>query len=322
MSATVSSVLSAGIARLRASGSESPNLDAELLLGMVLRVERTTLRAHPEAPVGADAHAAYEAALTRREAGEPVAYIRGFKEFHGLALGVDARALIPRPETETLVDAAEAEIMRRLTSAPRGEGAPPLRVADIGTGSGAVAIALVTALRRRGADGEIEILATDASPDALDLARENAVGHAVADRMRFAEADLLPATDRDASPTSATPSTPATAATPPGPFELILANLPYVRSDTVDTLPIAASFEPRSALDGGPDGLAVIRRLLDRLPTVTAPAGVALLEIGGDQGDAIEAAVAAHLPGWSCVVLKDLGGLPRVARIERTVPDG
>ena len=306
MNATVSSALSAGIARLRASGSESANLDAELLLGMVLRVERTTLRAHPEATVGADAHAAYEAALARREAGEPVAYIRGFKEFHGLALGVDARALIPRPETETLVDAAEAEIMRRLTSAPRGEGSPPLRVADVGTGSGAIAIALVAALRRRGADGEIEILATDASPDALDLARENAVGHAVADRLRFAEADLLP-------------TLPTVAERP---FEVVLANLPYVRSDTVGTLPIAASFEPRLALDGGPDGLAVIRRLLERLTTALAPDGVALLEIGGDQGDAIVAAVAAQLPGWSCVVLPDLGGLPRVARIERTAPDG
>lgn len=326
MSATVSSVLSAGIARLRASGSESPNLDAELLLGMVLRVERTTLRAHPEAPVGADAHAAYEAALARREAGEPVAYIRGFKEFHGLALGVDARALIPRPETETLVDAAEAEIMRRLTSAPRGEGAPPLRVADVGTGSGAIAIALVTALRRRRADGEIEILATDASPDALDLARENAVGHAVADRMRFAEADLLPATGHEVPAPPATgheaPPTPAASGAPEGPFELVLANLPYVRSDAVDTLPIAASFEPRPALDGGPDGLAVIRRLLGLLPTAMAPAGVALLEIGGDQGDEIVDAVRVELPGWSCVVLPDLGGLPRVARIERAAIDG
>lgn len=325
MIATVSSVLSAGIARLRASGSESPNLDAELLLGMVLRVERTTLRAHPEATVGADAHAAYEAALARREAGEPVAYIRGFKEFHGLALGVDARALIPRPETETLVDAAEAEIMRRLTSAPRGKGAPPLRVADVGTGSGAIAIALVTALRRRGADGEIEILATDASPDALDLARENAVGHAVADRMRFAESDLLPATDHEASATTAPPAEPAataaTAATE-SPFDVVLANLPYVRSDAVDTLPIAASFEPRPALDGGPDGLAVIRRLLGLLPTALTSDGVALLEIGGDQGDEILDAVGVQLPGWSCVVLPDLGGLPRVARIERPAPDG
>jgi len=300
MSATVGSVLSTAIERLRASRSESPHLDADLLLGMVLRVERTTLRAHPEALVGADALAAFEAALVRREDGEPVAYIRGFKEFHGLALAVDPRALIPRPETETLVDAAEADVMRRLTAAPRGPDAPLLRVADIGTGSGAIAIALMAALRRRRADGDVEILATDSSPDALDLARENAVGHGVADRMRFAEADLVPAADTEA------------------PFDLILANLPYVRSAAVDVLPIAASFEPRLALDGGPDGLVVIRALLDRLPAALAADGVALLEIGGDQGDEIVAAIETQLPGWSCAVLPDLGGLPRVARVERS----
>lgn len=298
MSSTVGSALRAAVERLRASGSESAHLDAELLLGMVLRVERTTLRAHPEAQVGPDALDALEAALVRRESGEPIAYIRGFKEFHGMALGVDDRALIPRPETETLVDEADAEVMRRLTLAPRHEDVP-LRIADIGTGSGAVAIALIAALRRRRADRDVEILATDLSPDALDLARENAVGHGVADRMRFAEADLLPDGDREA------------------PFDVILANLPYVRSAAVDTLPIAASFEPRTALDGGVDGLSAIRALLDRLPAALAPAGAALLEIGGDQGDEIVEAVAAQLPGWSCTVVPDLGGLPRVARVER-----
>lgn len=299
MSTTVGSVLATGIERLRTSGSESAHLDAELLLGMVLRVERTTLRAHPEAQLGPAAQAAFEAALVRREAGEPIAYIRGFKEFHGLALGVDDRALIPRPETETLVDAGEDEVMRRLTDAPRDPAAPPLRIADVGTGSGAIAIALLAALRRRRADGDVEVLATDRSADALDLARENAVGHGVADRMRFAEADLLPH--------------PGTGA----PFDVVLANLPYVRSAAVDTLPIAASFEPRSALDGGPDGLTVIRALLERLPAALAPDGVALLEIGADQAEDIVAAVATHLAGWSCTVMPDLGGLPRVARVER-----
>lgn len=294
---TVEALLRSGMARLKTSGSESARLDAELLLGMAVGAERTALRAHPEAPVGADAEATYEAAIVRREAGEPVAYIRGLKEFHGIALGVDARALIPRPETETLVDLAAAEVLRRLTAAPRPRGAPAMVLADVGTGSGAVAVALVVALRRRGADGYVEILATDTSGEALNLARENAVGHGIADRMRFVETDLLPPGG--------------------GPYELILANLPYVQSAAVAQLPIAASFEPRLALDGGPDGLAVIRRLLDRLPDALAPDGVALLEIGGDQGEDVVVAVADRLPGWGCTVAPDLGGLPRVARVER-----
>jgi len=294
---TVEALLRSGMARLKTSGSESARLDAELLLAMAVGAERTGLRAHPEAPVGADAEATYAAAIARREAGEPVAYIRGLKEFHGVALGVDARALIPRPETETLVDLAHAEVLRRLTAAPRPRGAPALVLADVGTGCGTVAVALIVALRRRGADGDVEILATDISGEALNLARENAVGHGVADRIRFVEADLLPPNG--------------------GPYELVLANLPYVQSEALARLPIAASFEPRLALDGGPDGLALIRRLLDRLSAALGPAGVALLEIGGDQGEAIVVAVADRLPGWRCTVAPDLGGLPRVARVER-----
>jgi len=152
-------------------------------------------------------------------------------------------------------------------------------------------------LRRRGAGDDVEVLATDRSADALALAKENAVGHGVADRMRFAEADLLPEGS--------------------GPFDVVLANLPYVQTDAIATLPVAASFEPRAALDGGPDGLDVIRALLDRLPEALEPAGVALLEIGGDQGDLIVTTVGARLPGWTCTVATDLGGLPRVARVLR-----
>lgn len=295
---TVEATLATATARLRAAGSPSPRLDAELLLGHVLELERTSVLAHPDAPVGDVALDRLEAALARREAGEPVAYIRGFKEFHGIALAVDRRALIPRPETELLVDLALAEVVRRLTAAPRPPGSRPIAIADVGTGSGAIAIALGVALRRRRMLGEVTILATDASAEALDLARENAVGHAVADALRFAETDLLPPVVER-------------------PFDLVLANLPYVRADAVDSLPVATSFEPRTALDGGPDGLAVIERLLARLPEVLAEDGVALLEIGGDQGEAIVAAVANTLPGWTCRVEPDLGGLPRVAAIRR-----
>jgi len=287
-----------GTDRLRAAGSESPRLDAELLLGYAVGVERTTIVANHDAPVGLEAAQRYAAYLDRRAAGEPVAYIRGVKEFHGLALAVDARALIPRPETEALVDAALAEVMRRLTAPGRVPGAHPVRIADIGTGSGAIAIALVVALRRKRAAGEVMVIATDVSPDALDLARENAVGHAVADHARFLEADLLPPVVVD-------------------PFDLVLANLPYVRSDAMPELPVATSFEPPLALDGGADGLAVIERLLARLPEVLTDGGVALLEIGSDQGVAIVELAARVLPGWARVVEPDLAGLPRVARLTR-----
>jgi release factor glutamine methyltransferase len=269
-----------------------------LLLGWAIGAERTAVIAHSEAPVGADAAAAFEAGLVRREAGEPVAYIRGVKEFHGLAFEVDRRALIPRPETELLVSEAEREVAWRLTSAPRPAGTPDLRVVDVGTGSGAVAIALASLLRGRRMLPEVSILAVDDSADALVLARENAVGHAVADAIEFVEADLLPANG--------------------SPFDLILANLPYIPSADVDRLPVAASFEPRAALDGGPDGLAVIRRLVASLPAALDADGSALLEIGFDQGPALEKLVA-DLPGsWSCRIQADLSGRPRLAHLERT----
>jgi len=298
---TIGELLVSAATRLRESGSETARLDAELLLGYAIGADRTAVVAHRDAPVGADAAARFEEALRRREAGEPVAYIRGIKEFHGLAFAVDPRALIPRPETEALVDAALAEVMARLGR--RVGDTEPVRIADVGTGSGAIAVAIAVALRGRRVQlgRDVTILATDRSADALDLARENAVGHAAADGMRFVDADLLP------------PVLPDDGAR----LDILLANLPYVRSDAIAGLAIAASFEPRDALDGGADGLDPIRALLARLPDVLAAEGVALLEIGADQGEVAPAAVADHLPGWRASVAPDLAGLPRVLRVER-----
>jgi release factor glutamine methyltransferase len=297
--ATVRELLEAGIVRLRESGSETARLDAELLLGHALDVDRTAVIAHTDAPVGDGAAERFKALLGRRAAGEPVAYIRGVKEFRGLAFGVDDRALIPRPETERLVELAELEVVRRLVGAPRPHDAPKLRVIDVGVGSGAVAVTLAVLLRRRGMLDEVEIAATDVSEAALQLARENAVAHAVGDRISFDAGDLLPGTDTTR-------------------WDVIVANLPYVRTDAIPGLPIAASFEPRLALDGGPDGLAVIGRLLDQLPAGLAEGGAALLEIGADQEQDLRTLVAERLPGWTCEVEKDLGGLPRVAILRRT----
>jgi release factor glutamine methyltransferase len=301
--ATTQALLLEGVERLRTAGSETPRLDAELLLGDAVGVGRTVILAHPDAPVGADAADRYRAALGRRAAGEPVAYIRGLKEFYGLAFAVDRRALIPRPETERLVEQAEAEIRRRLPSA-RAPGDPRLRVIDVGTGSGAIAVSLAVSLRRLGATDAVDLLAVDLSEDALELARENAVGHAVGDVVVFERRDLL------AGPVGPADGRP--------PFDLVLANLPYVRHDALDGLPIATSFEPREALDGGSDGLAIIERLLGQLPESLAEGGLALLEIGADQETAIVERCVQVLPGWACSVETDLAGLPRVARIRRS----
>jgi release factor glutamine methyltransferase len=303
--ATIGEHLAAAVERLRASGSESARLDAELLLAHALGVERTTILAHPEGAVGPEAAGRLDDSVERRAAGEPVAYIRGLKEFHGVAFAVDARALIPRPETEVLVDLALGAIGERLARAPRPPGTPPLTVADVGTGSGAIAVALAVALRRRAMLGEVEIVASDASQGAADLARENAVAQAVGDRVAVITADLLPPAGR-----------PAGLLVVPDQFDVVCANLPYIPSAVVPGLPVAASFEPLDALDGGPDGLDVVRRLLTILPERLAAGGVALLEIGDEQGPALLAAAAERLPGWAVRLEPDLAGTPRVAVIE------
>ena len=167
--------------------------------------------ANGQAPVGPGAEATFRTFLERRAAGEPVAYIRGIKEFHGIALTVDPRALIPRPETEHVVDLVLAEVMTQLTAGrARVYVAAPFRIVDVGTGSGAIAIALAVALRRRGACPPTRSRSTPStiSPDALDLARENAVGHGVGDRVSFEVADLFPV------------------GAPPDPWDVVAANLP------------------------------------------------------------------------------------------------
>jgi release factor glutamine methyltransferase len=296
----VSALVSSAAHRLAVAGSESPRLDAELLLAGALGTDRTGILAHPEALVGDGPRATFEALVARREQGEPVAYLRGFREFHGLVIITDERALIPRPETELLVDAATEAVSTRLTASPRAAGSAALRVADVGTGSGAIAVALLAALRRRRMADQVVVDASDVSGEALQLARENAASHGVADRATFTVGDLLP--ERVLPP-----------------YAVICANLPYVATGDLPGLARDLAFEPRAALDGGPDGLDVIRRLLDLLPGTLAVDGVALLEIGSDQGDDIVRETGARLPGWRCAVMPDLAGLPRLARIEPPV---
>jgi release factor glutamine methyltransferase len=296
---TIGQALASATERLRASGSPSPRLDAELLLGHVVGLDRTAVVAHPDAPLGIDHEARFGALVARREAGEPVAYIREVKEFYGLALAVDGRALIPRPETELLVDLAISRTRTAIAARPRAADAPPFRVLDVGTGSGAVAVAMARTLRRAGFGEVVRITATDVSEPALALAVENAVAHGVADIIDFRVADLLSSNvEVDGLP------------------GVIAANLPYVASGALDALGRAIAYEPRLALDGGPDGLDVIRRMLAELPRVLAPDGVALLEIGSDQEEAVREAATTIVPGWETTVHRDLAGLPRVFELE------
>ncbi len=293
---TVLQALDAATAELVAAGADTARLDAELLLGHVLGVERTGLIAHSEAPLGDGQVAAYRTLLDRRLAGEPVAYLRGMREFHGLAIAVDPRVLIPRPETELLVDLGFADLRARLISAPRPPGTPPLRAWDVGTGSGAIAVALANALRRGGYLPEVRITASDVSPDALAVAVENAVAHGVADQLDLVVGDLLEA------PVAR-------------PVDLLLANLPYIASHEVDDLPREVRAEPRLALDGGTDGLTLVTRLLDGLPASLVPGGLALLEVGAGQAPVVTDLVARLMPGWSVRTHADLAGHERVVAV-------
>ncbi|HJP71859.1 MAG TPA: peptide chain release factor N(5)-glutamine methyltransferase [Candidatus Limnocylindria bacterium] len=278
----MSDALRAATEHLRAS-SPTPRLDAEVLLAHVTGRERSWLLAHPEAEVDG---AAFDALIERRADGEPVAYIRGFKEWHSLRIQTDGRALIPRPETELLADAAIAEIEDRLRTGP-------VVAWEVATGSGAVAIAV--ARHFVDAAARPHLIATDISDDALALATENLAAHGVADAVTRQRADLL-------EPAGQTLPRP----------DVVIANLPYVASAEVDERKGSLGFEPRIALDGGPDGLAVLRRLFADLRQRTAPGATVLLELGVDQVDAIRQLAPA---GASVTVVPDLAGLDRVVRI-------
>ena len=282
-------MLAAATARLREAGSPSPRLDAEVLLAHHLGRDRSWLLAHPEEPTpGADA---YEALIGRRVAGEPVAYLRGSKEWRSLRIRTDARALIPRPETELLLEAAIGEIEGRLA----GDGAPVVAW-EVATGSGAVAVALALAFAPRIRAGRVRLVASDLSEDALALAAENLEAHSVAELVELIHADLLePAGDAVSKP------------------DVVVANLPYVASDEVDAREGSLRFEPRIALDGGPDGLVVLRAMLAGLPDRAAPSATLLLELGVGQVEAVRALAPA---GASVTVVPDLAGLDRVVRIE------
>lgn len=261
-----------------AETSDTARLDAEVLMAHALRVTRSQLllgRMRDPAPAG------YAALVDRRAAHEPVAYITGKAEFYGLELDVTPATLIPRGDTETLIEVAREALADR----------PPARILDLGTGTGALLLAALSLWP------EAEGVATDRSPDALTVAKDNAARHAPGARLLLVDwtkagwsADL-------------------------GRFDLILTNPPYVEDDAeLDTS--VRGFEPAGALFSGPEGLDDYRILIPQLPGLLAPGGVAMVEIGWRQAEAV-AAIGTEA-GLSSTVHRDLGGRDRVVAFSGT----
>lgn len=265
--------------------SETPRLDAELLLGHALGWGRARVMAELPSVVPAAALHTFRDLVARRMDHEPVAYLTGRKEFFGLEFLVDRRVLVPRPETETLVELALewAREWRRFHPA-----AGPLVIADVGTGSGCIAIALAVHLP------DARVYAIDLSPGALDMARQNIARHAVAGRVTLLQGDLL--------------------APLPQPVDLLASNPPYTILAEIDEG--VRRHEPHLALDGGVAGLDVYRRLLATAPAALRPGGAALLEIGAAQAAAVTAMARAAFPTAQVMVRQDLAGRDRVVMVQ------
>jgi release factor glutamine methyltransferase len=263
---------------LAQKGSESPRLDAEVLLADVLECERIALYTRYDELAGDDTRQRYKDLIRRRIEGCPVAYLVGRKEFFSLKFEVNPSVLIPRPDTECVV----IECLRLAKSMTEP------RIIDVGTGSGAIAVTL--AKQHNGA----RVTATDISADALAVAKKNAEKYGVSDRIRFAQGDLLDpfATDEQ--------------------FDLIASNPPYIPHDEISNLPVGVrDYEPHAALDGGPDGFAVFDRLIDQARNHLASSGWLILEIGSPQE--AEARLRLAAKGYEVgKTILDGSGHPRV----------
>ncbi len=268
---------------LQKRGKETPRLDADLLLAHALGLGRTQLYAQLDRRLSAAQQELFQDLLERRLAGAPVAHLLATKEFYGLTFHVGPDALIPRPETEILVE-------RALSILEGWEGEGRVRVADVGTGSGCIAIALAAN------SPAVHVWATDISPQAVDIARLNLESHGLEGRVDLLLGDLL-------NPV-------------PKPIRLIVANPPYVRrSDLEDLQAEIRDHEPHVALDGGPDGTDVIARLLAQAPAWLAPDGAMLLEIGALQGEAISELARKCFPAARVSVIPDYADLDRIVEI-------
>ncbi|KAF1086005.1 Release factor glutamine methyltransferase [Sporotomaculum syntrophicum] len=265
---------------LRDKGAFSPRLDAEVLLAHVLGRDRVYLYREASLVLNADSERIYQALLERRACGEPVAYLTGHKEFMGLDFAVGPHVLIPRPETELLVEKALAILATW----------PGQRLAvDVGTGSGAIAVSLANM-----APAGTVVHAIDISPQALEIARANALRHGI--EVVFHRGDLL---------------APLQGVLAPGSVTVITANLPYIPSNAMAGLPRdVRNYEPALALDGGSDGLDVYRRLIPQAETWLSPGGQLLMEISPEQAE--QALALLSPPHWLAGAYQDLSGRPRL----------
>ncbi|MCJ7523145.1 MAG: peptide chain release factor N(5)-glutamine methyltransferase [Dehalococcoidia bacterium] len=278
----MSRALEQAASELASHGIDNAGLEAEVLLRHTLQITRVELYSNLKRVIAPDQIALFLSLIKRRIQHEPTAYITGHREFFGLDLQVAPPVLIPRPETEILVETA-IDFSRRYFP-------PNCLIADIGTGCGAIAIALAVNLR------QARIYATDVSLAALDIAGNNCRRFGVDDRVVLLDGDLLEPL--------------------PEPVHLIAANLPYVsKEEQTELSPEIIGFEPLMALDGGVDGLRFIERLLLQVESYLLPRGVVLLEIGHDQGQSVCDMAREHFFDAEIAVVTDLGGLNRVVSI-------
>lgn len=260
--------------------SQSPDLDSQVLLAHVLDKSRAWILAHPEGSLTNEEILALEAAATRLETGTPLPYVLGQWEFFGLKFRITPETLIPRPETELLVENALTWLNQH----------PKYRLAlDVGTGSGCIAIALASRIP------DLKIIATDKSFSALDVARVNALQLGTLQQVDFLQANLMPPVQSK--------------------FNLICANLPYIPTSTLHTLKVYGK-EPELALDGGTDGLDLIRSLIYLAAYSVSPGGLILLEIESSQGGVGSSLAKTVFPDAHIQILPDLAGLDRLLRIQ------
>ncbi|MFZ2086911.1 MAG: peptide chain release factor N(5)-glutamine methyltransferase [Candidatus Sulfotelmatobacter sp.] len=271
--------LISAIKTLAAENVPSPRMNAELLLMFTLECDRAYLYAHPERDLTSDEITRYADILSERARGVPAQYITGHQEFWGIDLIVTPAVLIPRPETEHVIETVLACVGRTLLSAS------PFRLIDVGTGSGCIALALTKELP------QAEIHATDVSSAALEIARANAARHQLQSHIHFREADLLTGVDNDS-------------------FDFIVSNPPYVGESEEDQVQLEVrKFEPRNAVFAGPTGVEVIARLIPQAHAALRVGGWLVMEISGT----IVEATKQLLTGWEEIqIVTDLQGIPRV----------
>ncbi|MGH9544493.1 MAG: peptide chain release factor N(5)-glutamine methyltransferase [Terriglobales bacterium] len=271
--------LTSAISRLTSANVPSPGMNAELLLMFTLECDRAHVYAHPKRRLSADEQGRYDQALAERERGMPAQYITGHQEFWGMDFIVTPAVLIPRPETEHVIETLLAHVGRAPSPAAL------FRIVDVGTGSGCIALALAKELPRA------EIHATEISPAALEIARANAARLQLESRVRFHQTDLLQGLE-------------------PGTFDFVVSNPPYVGESEEDQVQLEVrKYEPRNAVFAGATGLEVIDRLIPQAGQSLKPGGYLVMEISGT----IAERVRQLLAGWTDVrITNDLQGIPRV----------